>query len=249
MKYFSSQDILKITDYLASYKDKLEDLYERKTDVGKLEMILAKTIDLTGKNDFEKSIAVKRILAEIDLVNHEKFKEIALWIIKDWGGIRGIKEDILLERVKAFYSSPNKQPAFDSISSLSKIIALNNPAEYTMYDSRVAYTMNWIILSQNAGERFFPIPEGRNTKLKDFDIKTLIHLTDPKRYKEQKNSLFIPKDETYCEFNELVCKINKALYRDKEPFYTEMLLFALADKDIIEDILSRVHLTINNKDV
>lgn len=246
MKYFSDENILKITEYLNSYKNRLYN-YEWDTNVSKLEVILGESINLSNKmSAFERSLILKEILGQKDLINHRKFREIALWIVRDWGGIKTIKEANLFNRLDIFYKQ-NGQAKFDGISSLSKVIALNNPNQYVIYDSRVAYTMNWIILSQKAGGNFFPIPEGRNSKLKDFDIKTLIHLADTQKHKSQRSKIFIPKNETYYVFNELVCEINKILYPSKDPFYTEMLLFTLADKEIIDDITSRVHLHVSEK--
>lgn len=226
MKYFKSEDVSKITNFLTSYKDQLERLYKWPTEADKLGEILGESIDLTD-NDFERSITIKRILGNIDLINHEKYKEIVLWIVKGWGGIRSGNNERLFNLIEDF--SIKGEVKFDRISSISKVIALNDPKRYVIYDSRVAYTINWVIQLQEAGQRFFQIPAGRSLRLKKFYTENLISL-DKKRSREQKKNLLIPKGDTYNEFNELVCKINEVLYPDKEPFYTEMLLFALANE-------------------
>jgi len=52
------------------------------------------------------------------------------------------------------------------------------PEKHFIYDSRVTYSLNWIILSENAGNRFFPIPEGQNSKMRAFEMNILICLKD-----------------------------------------------------------------------
>ena len=68
------------------------------------------------------------------------------------------------------------RPKFKRIASTSKVGGFMTPTKNIIYDSRVAYTMNWIILSEDAGDRFFPIPEGRNSKMQAFDLDVLIRL-------------------------------------------------------------------------
>ena len=65
---------------------------------------------------------------------------------------------------------------YNRIANISKVASYMYPEKYCIYDSRVAYTLNWIILSQNTGNMFFPIPEGRNSKMIAFDMRGLIRL-------------------------------------------------------------------------
>jgi len=135
------------------------------------------------------------------------------------------------------------------------------PTKKIIYDSRVAYTMNWIILSENAGDKFFPIPEGRNTKMQAFNLDVLIHLKfadlfKPDNTETWKNrnhistknkEIYVSESDAYYELNKLVGKVNEVLwndYRKLEPFYTEMLLFSLADKGIFQEITERVRIEI-----
>jgi hypothetical protein len=129
------------------------------------------------------------------------------------------------------------------------------PGSNVIYDSRVSYSLNWIILSQNAGNYYFPIPEGRNSKMSAFDLNVLIRLKNIANYKTNNiedldhklfisncdKKLFINKNDAYSELNKIIKQINIKLWHgDKEKqnnlYYTEMLLFAIADKEIFKDI-------------
>ncbi|WP_164126979.1 hypothetical protein [Sphingobacterium luzhongxinii] len=121
---------------------------------------------------------------------------------------------------------------------------------------QVAYSLNWILLSQDAGDRFFPIPDGRNSKMMAFNLDTLIRLKYVDRYHpeslekltEKKNyisrldrSLYIDRDSAYKEINSLMKEISVRLWHDdaekaKHLFYTEMLLFSIADREVFMDI-------------
>jgi hypothetical protein len=57
--------------------------------------------------------------------------------------------------------------------------------------------------------------------------------------------IYVPKPEAYYEMNKLISIVNEALwddYRKDEPFYTEMLLFSIADTEIFKDITSNVEI-------
>jgi len=121
--------------------------------------------------------------------------------------------------------------------------------------------MNWIILSENAGDKFFPIPEGRNIKMQAFNLDVLIHLKFADIFKPDNSEnwksryhistknkeIYISKADAYYELNKLVRTVNEVLWNDArklEPFYTEMLLFALADKGVFQEITERVRIEI-----
>ena len=132
------------------------------------------------------------------------------------------------------------------------------PDRNIIYDSRVAYSLNWIILSENAGQQFFPIPEGRNSKMSAFDLNVLIRLKNISNYQPKNiahlnhklyinnadKKLFIHKKDAYFELNNLIKIINEKLWHDENEkkqnlYYTEMLLFSIADREIFMDITSR----------
>ena len=191
------------------FKDNLPILYnwdaklERLTE---LNVLTSKEIEhLNSKTPFEKEIDLKQIICnklhELKDSNEEQFDELCLWIVKDWGGINGAKDSDTLEKINDFLNS--SKPRFNRIASTSKVGSYMYPSDYVIYDSRVAYSLNWIILSEKAGQKFFPIPEGRNSKMSAFDLNVLIRLQNIENYKqcditEFDNKLFINKKDSEC---------------------------------------------------
>ncbi len=263
-------NISKIANYLGRYKDQLDELYEwevkntqklAEIDVAnESEIAELKSSDLCH---FQKTQRLKSILSkalnDYQIIDIPRFEQIALWIIRDWGGIHNGSDSDTIRCVNAFLGAD--KPSFDRIASSSKVGGFMTPTKRIIYDSRVAYAMNWIILSENAGKKFFPIPEGRNSKMQAFNLDVLIRLKFLDIYKPDKTQgwkdgryistkdrdIFIPKADAYFELNSLVGQVNELLWNDTrrlEPFYTEMLLFAIADTGVFEDITERVRIEI-----
>ena len=257
----------KIIEYLNLHKDELKDIYNWKTNFDfLLEPLLTKFNDeikkVKGKvTDFDKDEAFKNVISKEfkDKKCQPVFIGIAKKIIRNWGGINSINEKKTEKLIRDFLNTGNI--GFQRISSISKVAAMVEPEKYFIYDSRVSYAMNWILLSQNAGDKFFPVPEGRNSKMLAFDINVLIHLKHIEKYqankgddKSKKNfisnkdsKLYIPKKQAYEKMNELITDVNKELwnnFRKNEPFYTGMLLFAIADTIVYDEITESVNIQI-----
>jgi hypothetical protein len=130
------------------------------------------------------------------------------------------------------------------------------PEDCIIYDSRVVYSLNWILLPENASDVFFPIPEGRNSKMMAFDMSTLIHLKRisefhftgddiPKKHiSATDGKIFIAKDRAFQQLNMLIKEVHRQLWKgdeskQKKLFYTEMLLFSIADNIVFKDILDK----------
>ncbi len=260
-------DINKIVAYLKRFSEELSNLYYWDVNIDKLVQLEVLTEiereKLNGMNPYEKGIRLKEkvgeCLNEYYQKNNPKFDKLCLWIIKDWGGIKGAKDENTLDLIIEFLNSNN--PKFNRIASSSKVGSFMYPDRNIIYDSRVAYSLNWIILSQNAGDNFFPIPKGRNSKMSAFDMDVLIRLKNVQNYKttnseDLNNRLYIshrdsicyiPNNIAYSELNSLATKINRRLWqgeRSKSLYYTEMLLFSIADKQVFSDITSRLSLNI-----
>ncbi|ERJ57154.1 hypothetical protein [Sphingobacterium paucimobilis] len=255
-------DLDKIVQYLAPYRDRLHEQYNWNADLSKLiDMQILSAEDrnrLDAHSRYDKEVQLKALVrtaiwkAQSD--DPGLFDQLSLWIIKDWGGIKTAKEDATKVLIADFLRERNA--GFDRIASVSKVAAYMYPEEYIIYDSRVAYSLNWILLSQDAGDRFFPIPDGRNSKMMAFNMDTLIRLRYVDRYHpeslekltEKKNyisrldrSLYIDRDSAYKEINSLMKEISVRLWHDdaekaKHLFYTEMLLFSIADREVFMDI-------------
>jgi hypothetical protein len=59
--------------------------------------------------------------------------------------------------------------------------------------------------------------------------------------------IYVSEADAYYELNKLVGMVNEVLWNDArklEPFYTEMLLFSLADKGVFQEITERVRIEI-----
>jgi len=152
----------------------------------------------------------------------------------------------------------SEKPSFNRIASSSKVGAYLYPDKNVIYDSRVAYSLNWIILSENAGQQFFPIPEGRNSKMSAFDLNVLIRLKNITNYQPNNielldnrlfinnidKKIFINKKDAYYELKNLIEIINRKLWKgdiEKEQnlYYTEMLLFSIADREVFMEITEK----------
>lgn len=260
-------DVDKIVEYLKKYKEDLPKLYtwrakiEKLVDLGVIEDY--ELTELNNLNSFNREIILKD---RVNIKIHEAYKndietfnKLCLWIIKDWGGILTAKDNDTIELITTFLSS--EKASYKRIASASKVGAYMYPEEYIIYDSRVAYSLNWIILSENAGDIYFPIPSGRNSKMTSFDMNVLIRMKyienyvpenicdmDKRQYiKSRDKSLYIPDGDSYSELNHLIKEINSKLWEGEKAtklFYTEMLLFSIADREIFKDITETIGIEI-----
>ncbi|WP_196888682.1 hypothetical protein [Aureivirga sp. CE67] len=256
-------DIDKIVNYLQKYTSDLEDYYQWSVSLKSLYKIVElgviskeKALELDALKPYEKEVQLKAILQPILLESYQNnfpfFQELGMWIVRDWGGIRAAKMEDTIATVKDVLEK-NKAP-FKRVASYSKVCTFMNPNKYLIYDSRVAYSLNWILLSQKAGTIYFPIPEGRNSKMSAFDMKVLIRLKHKENYQvnsiseidkrfilNRDKSLFIPQNEAYKEMCQLVKEISLKLWNTEKAeklYFTEMLLFSIADSFVIEDIVN-----------
>lgn len=264
-------DINKIVDYLTPYIEQLEALYpweipsDQKVKLLENNGIISeeqfKTL-YSAKNPFEKNVLLKEILHEVLENEKERNKRLELysWIIREWGGIKTGNVENYYEKIEKFLNEPNEDKLIDlnHIASVSKVLSFSKPKDYIIYDSRVAYALNWILLKTNASDKYFPLPEGRNVRLNAYDMGTLIRLNNItyKSYKKENSkkvisnldkTIFIEKSKAYSEMCNIIKRVNALLWKDEKkdfPFYTEMLLFSLADTLIFDDLLQACSLEI-----
>jgi hypothetical protein len=203
------------------------------------------------KNSFDQNVRLKWIIKE----KYEKVldsESLDFWIINTWGGIRSFKQNIRNKvKVKTFRKQILKRrlsnDLFSTISSLSKISSFINPDQFVIYDSRVIYTLNWLILTCENKEgfnvRYFPMPNGRNKILLDFDMNTILNLIHISEYSNGQ-SVFISKQHAYFDFCDFVKSATKEVYGESaKPYELEMLLFTLADKEIFEEMKETLKIT------
>jgi hypothetical protein len=254
-----------IVKYLSKYKNRLIELYSWKFDLDSINFLNEKDFELLQEipveENYKREVQLKSILQKYLKFTPDEVSEnqAVNWIIKEWGGIKtGGK--LSKEQCNAIVS---KNLPFSRIASLSKITAFMAPKECVIYDSRVAYALNWILLSDDVDQLYFPIPDGRNSKMMAFDMNVLIHLKNKENYSikdplniskqfisNQDRNIFLDKNEAYKVLNDLIKSVSELLWKgDKEKqenlFYTEMLLFSIADTYVTKDILEKTTLKIN----
>ena len=256
-------DIEKIVNYLDKYKSDLPNLYKWNAKIDRLlelKTLTEKQVEeINELKPYEKTLQLKEIvgqkLNETRKTDKTLFDKLCLWIIKDWGGILTANDNDTINLIADFLKQ--EKPDFNRIASSSKVGAYLFPEKNIIYDSRVAYSLNWIILSENAGEKYFPIPEGRNSKMSAFDLNVLIRLKHIAMYQvadkqdlsknfisKTDKQLFIDKKIAYSELNKLVKEVNQKLWqgdneKEQNLYFTEMLLFSIADREVFVDITKK----------
>lgn len=207
------------------------------------------------KNSFEQNVRLKWILSEKYKTSAEQ-NDLDFWIVNNWGGIRGFKPiERNIEKVQKFKKQLSKRKlsldCFSTISSLSKISSFIDPENFVIYDSRVIYTLNWLILTcenqDSFKEKYFPMPSGRNKIIADFDMSTIVNISHISKY-IQGEDLYITQQKAYFEFCDFIKTNTKLIFgKDSKPYELEMLLFTLADKEIFKDLKEKIKITTGNK--
>jgi len=259
-----------IADYLRIHKDNIESLYQWKSNLNELFSLIdigeSEKNELINYNEhekFAKEVSLKKVINKhlrqsIESNDSERFNKIANWIVKVWGGIKtgSALDNEIIDKIKQKKALP-----FTRIASYSKIAAFLHLKDFIIYDSRVAYSLNWILLSNNIETLYFPIPEGRNSKMTAFDMNVLIRLNNKQKYNPSDETdiekglfvnridkkIYFNKDEAYDELNKLIKLVHKELWgvNDTELYKTEMLLFSIADSAVYLDIVRKVNFSIN----
>lgn len=186
----------------------------------------------------EKEIPKKTIKIKKELKNHinddEKFKK---WIVTKWGGINNLPSNLMEKEI-------DDNLDFDSISSFSKVASFIDCEKYAVYDSRVAFTLNWLIFINHWHEKdggkmkFFRQPDGRNGKMQKHNQETIFNI----KYEnyDENDEFYYKKRETYHKYCKLLretCAFGKSSFKYKSfkdnisVGALEMCLFSIAAKD------------------
>lgn len=255
--------------YLKDLVPQLSNIYEWKPNYQNLHLKLELSEEFDLLKGFEKEIELKKLVS--NSLNHFKenklikeFNELSLWVIEEWGGITTGDKDKTSDLIKSkIFDIEHIEDdfIFDRISSISKVLAFLKTDKFVVYDSRVAYSINWILLKAGETNQFFPVPDGRNSKMMAFDINVLIRLKNIKEYQTTNmadiskklfisqidKKFYIEKNKAYADYVKLIRELNVRLFPDKanELFHTEMLLFSIADKQIYKDITDSISTKIN----
>lgn len=190
-------------------------------------------------SQFDRNIYLKhhlsRLLTKEHLVNR-------YWVIQEWGGIRSLKknarnDNLLLKLDSELEKGQLTRPTFSVISSLSKVASFINHSDYVIYDSRVIYSLNWLLFKHTNEVQFFPQPSGRNADLVQFNLNTIFNLSG-------REANYISHKLAYHEYCSLLKELAVEVYGKSEPYLVEMLLFAIAPSYVVNDIKSSLSLVV-----
>lgn len=117
-------------------------------------------------SEYDANIALREFIYKKIKSKDLKSKELQEWYVKDWGGIRGNKQETMDEYVE---NKPEMLIAKGSegIASWSKMLCIRNPGEYAIFDSRVAFSLNAIQKKYKIKDKYlFPHLAGRREAIK-----------------------------------------------------------------------------------
>lgn len=234
--------------------------------IKKIEKIEENGKEKKKENLFEQNKLLKENLKEC--FNSPDFEQNKLslinYIINTWGGIQEIKEDEKsgkkVNRKELIFDdiASVKQPSTDQstnqvdnmrisgdyIPSRSKVLSFLNPEEYVICDSRVIFSLNWLLFITGPKEQFvqFSKLEPRNKTCEIYSLSYLL----------EKYNLQPAEEKTqYKEFIEVIKALTDKLKEkqgdDWKIYCTEMLLFQIAD-DLEYGIPCLVRELLLNKD-
>ncbi len=230
--------------------------------IKKIEKIEENGKEKKKENLFEQNKLLKENLKEC--FNSPDFEQNKLslinYIINTWGGIQEIKEDeksgkkvnrkeLIFDDIASVKQSSTDQIdnmgiSGDYISSRSKVLSFLAPEKYVICDSRVIFSLNWLLFITRTKEQFvqFSKLEPRNKTCKAYSLSYLL----------EKYNLQTAEEKTrYREFidviKDLTDKLKEKQGDDWKIYCTEMLLFQIAD-DLEYGIPCLVRELLLNKD-
>lgn len=216
---------------------------------------------ITIKTPFLKDVYLKFLIHEALSSKESDHQKLNEWIVQDWGGIKTHKDFDTL-------SIAMENNSLDRISSWSKIASFEDIKTKIIYDSRVIYTLNWIIYrykkETNSDSKYLFQPSGRNKLLTLLPVDSIINFDNIKSLQIDKKGdtifgdIYIPKKECYNYACNLIQNINTKLFTQEAvelpeigtilakdfPFFTEMLLFQMSDNIIFKDIKESIQISI-----
>ena len=185
-----------------------------------------KSARLLNLHPFQRQIELKRIVGDI-LNGHYDNQEINGWIVHKWGCTRfNVNDQNRINNFAKHLKEGAITPAESSrISSLSKIASFVSRENYFVFDSRVAYSLDGLLLEIQR-ERpelqvsFFPLPSARGNR--SVEMRNRIQRIYP-------GAVYFPRSQAYMEYNDLIPRLREQIEwaQDVPAFGVEMLLFAL----------------------
>jgi hypothetical protein len=188
---------------------------------------------------FQKDVILKFIINQDMNDSSKDIEKISSWIVKSWGGIRGIK-NTTIEKIVNEINETNY--LFENISSWSKIHSFKDIYNNVIYDSKVIYSINWILLKLESelkikNCKFFLQPSTRNRKLSTFSIEQIINYIHSNEFDftkkgEKVNELvYLKKLEVYSKYKNLIKEINLLIWEDETINLTKLIEKNILPKD------------------
>ena len=220
----------------------------------KVKLVISKEMPIP-----KQTICLKKELKEkikLDWNNDEDYLNFACWVIHNWGGIPKPPADKTLINLRNKLMSGELTSiinSVDNISSLSKVAAFYDDSKYAVYDSRVIFSLNWLIFFYGLHKQdnpkgkmmFFRQPDGRNSNIKKHNQDTIFCLSYEKF--DIDDAFYYTENDSYnvyCKLLKNTCeyyKNHKTRYKkivEKENDVSkvnigtlEMCLFSIAAED------------------
>lgn len=244
---FETEQCQKIAEKLSTFLSQKElcDWYNAPVPAS-LNEICSNVYEEIAKTDgnYKKNCLLKEMLpAEFRSLDENQAINLAIWIIRKWGQInRKFKNDgptmalakDFIKKAKNDEDDISKLSITGGISSLSKVLSFLRPEQYAICDSRVLFTLNWLICltsEKNSAEiKIFRNLRSDNNKVKKVSKTKELPVN---------KSICFTKYKQYCD---AVTELTEALKAktgnsDWKFYYTEMLLFAIADSQELLNLI------------
>lgn len=193
------------------------------------------------RSGYAKNVHLKENFHSI--IGNDQTLKNHYWTIQEWGGIGSFKKnDRNDHRIRSFVAELEKgkltKRSFECISSLSKVASFLFPDKYVIYDSRVIYSLNWLLFNYSSEQALFPQPAGRSSDLAKYDMQTIFRLSKRlHKFRSHKTAF-----HDYCT---LIKDLTPQIFDDGgRPYKLEMLLFMIAPTWVIENVENTVELKI-----
>ena len=236
--HHSAEDITKIAAALDGYLPLISNLEiwtEQQAAAESLKRIAGPALDASVfavKNDWQRNINLRKEVSRlwreaVDADNLNLSLDLARWMVKDWGGIKNIRNSTI---GKHNFAALNKlfNLKFDHISSKSKVITLPDPYANQIYDARVAVALNVMQLAADTKVRiYFEIPNTQITWIASDENCFKARIPEI-AFIEDFGFRVMPKNKIYSYYTRLLLKMSIETKLQLDPIELEMALFALA---------------------
>lgn len=206
-----------ITEYIKENIDTVNIIYDWKIN---LTDFPDKSYKLEGDNNFNQNINLRKYINKIITEDEQLKQQCIFWYIKKWGGVKSNKLETLLRYVSETPQNLIKLE-INGIASWSKALSIINPEKYSIYDARVALSLNSIQKIKNVQSPFlFPQLNSQN---RTYVVPTQKLIKQSKFFEDS-----IYRSDFYKLYLEILFNsVNKTQYSIQA---AEMILFSSSKK-------------------